>query len=1169
MDSDADGIHDVIEGGNEDYNGNGEVGGDDEPVDSNGNPVAANDNPTPDTDGDGIPDSMELDSDNDGLSDSNECPGGSPCRDLDNDGKKDFQDVDRDGDGIEDQYECPDGDSADCLDTDNDDLPDIDDLDSDNDGLSDRFECPDGYECPDTDGDGIPNYLDTDSDGDGLSDTNECPDGVNCPDSDGDGIPNYLDSDCAIVIETPVLLVNNPVCEGEDIILSLEDPSSIENAFPNNEIVFIWKNGNGDLLPLFTSGDHILKTDDLKAVSPYTVLAYVGNCPSDVSNAVDVVITPLVEANIIVPDTAVCQGSNVLLAANPVNGASYSWVNLNNNEEISTIPFVDINNIDETINVQLTMQIEGCASTDSDMVEVSLYPNPEIASVSDDGLYCEGDVVVLSAEIVDTLDPVTFTWTGPNNFEFSGSSMSEFNTIINNISLNQSGTYQIQLESLEGCLSDPMNVEVAVQPTSSPAIFASENVICEGGNLEIRTDSISGDVVYQWLKNGIPLDTTNVPFLNINSSIDGKYSVLVESSACTSDVSAEVEVEMIQSNIETNILNITSELTPICEGENIELSIINPNPEVLYQWFDANDNLLNEGISLIFNEIQKENEGSYFVKGTINGCEIPEANTEVFVVNQTMIQPIIDDNSLVICEGLNLELNISNPIDIDSTETIEYVWYYNGNQIETTNEPSLMLNALTSSQSGNYSVVVSSSGCMGIESENVVVVVNDVPDDVIALVGEDNRICNESSFLLTAQPLTNGSGYWTAIDGGNINDVTSDTTSVSGLSEGVYHFVWTIDYESCIGLDSDTLTLNVGEANEIAKTEDDRKICISDVDNVILNATQPTIGTGQWEQISGTDVVISNPNNSNTEISDLSLGEYAFVWTLSDGDCIDYSVDTIHVLVKDIPDEVATIYDDYWESCSPNQVTISAEVPTESTGYWEVLNEGEILSESSPGTVVSGLANGENILIWKLVDDACGEFSQDTMKIKVFDMVLPEDDSFTVIVGDTIDESVTGNDFIGNVETVNYGIYIAPEHGTVSIASNGSFKYIPEEGYFGEDLFVYSMTNVFCGQQELAKVRIRIQNNIDPNICNIPNLITPNGDQSNDFLKIDCAPVLPENHLVIFNRWGDKIFEAAPYLNDWNGQLKGDKLPSGTYYYIFKRYNLDSTPMTGYISILR
>ena len=91
---------------------------------------------------------------------------------------------DSDGDGIPDHIEM--GSQQGGVDTDGDGTPDYLDLDSDNDGIPDSVEGGKG----DTDGDGIPNYLDTDSDGDGISDADE---GI--VDTDGDGIPDYLDTD--------------------------------------------------------------------------------------------------------------------------------------------------------------------------------------------------------------------------------------------------------------------------------------------------------------------------------------------------------------------------------------------------------------------------------------------------------------------------------------------------------------------------------------------------------------------------------------------------------------------------------------------------------------------------------------------------------------------------------------------------------------------------------------------------------------------------------------------------------------------------------------------------------------------------------------------------------------------------------------------------------------
>ena len=97
-------------------------------------------------------------------------------------------------------------------------------------------------------------------------------------------------------------------------------------------------------------------------------------------------------------------------------------------------------------------------------------------------------------------------------------------------------------------------------------------------------------------------------------------------------------------------------------------------------------------------------------------------------------------------------------------------------------------------------------------------------------------------------------------------------------------------------------------------------------------------------------------------------------------------------------------------------------------------------------------------------------------------------------------------------------------------------------------------------------------------ICSyIPNLITPNGDASNDYLMIPCLDIepYPLNHLAIYNQWGDKVFEASPYSIDpdkaWRGELFGQTgkgLPDATYFYIFKA-NPEDKGLRGSIDIFR
>lgn len=129
-----------------------------------------------DTDGDGVPDSLDLDSDNDGIPNADETLGGNAreastfaqqnedLNDPDEDGITNELDLDSDGDGICDIIEAGgvDGD-GDCL------VDNFTDLDED--GLNDDQDPDQGgtpLPLPDRDGDGIPDFLDSFDDTDGV-----------------------------------------------------------------------------------------------------------------------------------------------------------------------------------------------------------------------------------------------------------------------------------------------------------------------------------------------------------------------------------------------------------------------------------------------------------------------------------------------------------------------------------------------------------------------------------------------------------------------------------------------------------------------------------------------------------------------------------------------------------------------------------------------------------------------------------------------------------------------------------------------------------------------------------------------------------------------------------------------------------------------------------------
>jgi hypothetical protein len=60
----------------------------------------------------------------------------------------------------------------------------------------------------------------------------------------------------------------------------------------------------------------------------------------------------------------------------------------------------------------------------------------------------------------------------------------------------------------------------------------------------------------------------------------------------------------------------------------------------------------------------------------------------------------------------------------------------------------------------------------------------------------------------------------------------------------------------------------------------------------------------------------------------------------------------------------------------------------------------------------------------------------------------------------------------------------------------------------------------------------------------IPNIITPNGDLLNQHFVIE-KEIHGPNHLVLYNRWGEKVYSSDDYRNDWDG----GSLPTGVYFY--------------------
>jgi gliding motility-associated-like protein len=94
---------------------------------------------------------------------------------------------------------------------------------------------------------------------------------------------------------------------------------------------------------------------------------------------------------------------------------------------------------------------------------------------------------------------------------------------------------------------------------------------------------------------------------------------------------------------------------------------------------------------------------------------------------------------------------------------------------------------------------------------------------------------------------------------------------------------------------------------------------------------------------------------------------------------------------------------------------------------------------------------------------------------------------------------------------------------------------------------------------------------IDVTQLEIPNAFSPNGDGINDHFKIRVTGYFKSDGLKIFNRWGQLIFETKDLGNEWDGTIKGNPLPIGTYYWVIEGIDVEGKRLrkSGSVTLVR
>ena len=147
---------------------------------------------------------------------------------------------------------------------------------------------------------------------------------------------------------------------------------------------------------------------------------------------------------------------------------------------------------------------------------------------------------------------------------------------------------------------------------------------------------------------------------------------------------------------------------------------------------------------------------------------------------------------------------------------------------------------------------------------------------------------------------------------------------------------------------------------------------------------------------------------------------------------------------------------------------------------------------------------------------------------------------------------------------------LLPEGGhiTVSVANASEYDSLIWNGFYkgnSLDIFNTGVVTVEGFSKHCSKqITFFVVNSLNPGPGPGPgpspgpetkkamSLFTPNGDGFNDYWKVNVEGITYPINVTIYDRYGNEVYHADDYKNDWNGYRKGNPLPQATYYYLIK-----------------
>ncbi|GAB3202266.1 hypothetical protein GCM10027293_27490 [Pontibacter aydingkolensis] len=787
------------------------------------------------------------------------------------------------------------------------------------------------------------------------------------------------------VPQTP-LVSDKYICEGQAATLTVS--SSVQN------LIYKWYDNTGTLVGTGTS---YTTPNALIASTTYYVEASTTTNPTCTSDRRAVAVVVMSQPAIpVVENATVCSGTSATLSVRVIDPAiTYKWYTA----QTGGTPVAESINFTTTaLTSSRTYYVEavnaaGCTSTRAS-VAVTVTPLPA-APLAENAAVCAGTAASLTVTNPD--NNLIYKWydaATDGNLLATGTN---FTTPV----LQNSATYYLSAESLNGCASTTRSA-VTVNVTPLPATPEVNNVtICEGSNVTLWVTNQTSGVVYKWYDNTGAYLATGTSYTTASLITSTTYTVEAvtnTSTACASSPRKTVNVTVV-APIANN--TVSSAQTVCTGGTPSPLTGSVPsggNGSYTYQWERSTDGInfaaISGAISQNYAPATAITSDTWFrrkVSATGGPCAAHVSNIIKMSVESLPATPIV--NGATICAGTVATLQVSNP-----DNALTYRWYTTatgGNPIHA--QTTFITNELNTSVT-YYVEAMSASGCVS-PRRTVTVTVRPLPDVPVVA---DKAICQgQTTTLAVASPLAGQNYKWYDRDNTLVATGISFTTPALATTTVYYVESSYVDVPECISNSRATVTVSVAPLPS-APIAAGSSICSGNTAALKVSVIDANL-TYKWYTIASGGTPVATSANFTTPV--LTTGRTYYVEAVTESGCASPRT----AVRVDVTLQPATPSADNQQVCEGSTVVLTVNNPNNNLYYnwYNEATDGQLLATGETYTISSVTAS-VTYYVEAVTETGCVSPTRKAVEITVTPLPLtPQVNNLTVCAGQSAILSVT------------------------------------------------------------------------------------------------------------------------------------------------------------------